>query len=184
MNLILCGFQNCGKTTYGKLLAQKSGSDFIDTDEHILALCVGKYNSIKQLCQQEGEAVFRKLEKQVIVALGKQVVEKLDNQGDAVIASGGGSLLDDDNVRHLQKMGKLIYLQLDKTVLWQRMQACGLATFVDGQDAFSSFSKAYNERVARYKEVADYVVPITGKTDDGIIEKLMYIKLLAMTGKY
>ena len=98
-NIILTGFMGTGKSTLGRLLAQRIGYDFIDTDTLIENQAD---QTIARLFQTQGEAAFRKLE--------SELVEKLAKKEGLVIATGGGLVLDRKNVALLSKTGQIICL--------------------------------------------------------------------------
>ena len=98
-NIILTGFMGTGKTTLGRLLAEKIGYKFIDTDTQIER---ETRKTITELFKTQGEAAFRKLE--------SELVEGLAQKEGLVIATGGGLVLDPSNVAVLSKTGKIICL--------------------------------------------------------------------------
>ncbi len=98
--IILFGFKNSGKTTFGKKLAKILNRPFIDLDEVIEK----KYcRTIRALYQEIGETAFRAIEKQAIL--------EISNKPDGILALGGGAVIDPENVQILQKMGTLVYLK-------------------------------------------------------------------------
>jgi shikimate dehydrogenase len=99
VNLILIGMPGSGKTTIGRLLAQKTGLRFVDSDEEAASVA-GK--PIPELIREAGEAPFRALE--------AAVLSELSRRSGLVIATGGGAVLDADNVRRLRQNGRLIFL--------------------------------------------------------------------------
>lgn len=101
-NLILVGMPGCGKSTIGKLLADRTGKTFADSDEKIIEIA-GK--SIPEIFAQSGEDAFRKIETQAISLLGKQ--------SGLVIATGGGCVTRNVNYPHLHQNGTIVWLQRD-----------------------------------------------------------------------
>ena len=93
LNLILIGFRGTGKTTIGKMLAQRLGKEFVDADEY-LEQKEGK--TIKDIFAEGGEKLFREIETHVIAELCR-----LD---DRVVATGGGAILREENVRAFKKV--------------------------------------------------------------------------------
>ncbi len=111
MNIILIGFRGTGKTTIGKMIAQRLGKEFIDADE-FLEQKQGK--AIKDIFAEGGETLFREIEAQIIAELCL-----LD---DRVIATGGGAILREENVRRLKKNGMIIFLDADVDTLYKRIR--------------------------------------------------------------
>lgn len=101
-----------GKTTVGRLLAEKLNRPFIDIDEEIEKTT---NRSIAEIFREFGETEFRKHEKNLI-----QNIACL--QPPAVIALGGGSLMDGDSIDTVKTSGILIYLECSIDVLRKRLQ--------------------------------------------------------------
>jgi len=99
-NLILLGFMGAGKSVVGQRLAQRLGYRFLDTDKRIEAKAE---KSISQIFAEYGELHFRRLE--------RELVGKLTEINNAVIATGGGMAVDPDNLRRLKTLGRLVYLR-------------------------------------------------------------------------
>ena len=98
-NIVLIGMPSCGKTTVGGILARLSGMELADTDEHIVKK-IGM--PISEFFAKYGEAEFRKIE--------KETVAELAAKGGRIIATGGGAVLDGDNVRALRRNGVIVFL--------------------------------------------------------------------------
>lgn len=105
-NIILIGMPGCGKSTVGKLLAKKLGKAFVDADAAIEEFA-GK--TIPQIFAQEGEPGFRKIETQVLAALGKR--------SGCVIATGGGCITRPENYPLLHQNSTILWLQRDISLL-------------------------------------------------------------------
>ena len=101
-NIVLIGMPGCGKSTIGKLLAEKTGKQFVDADEEIIRLA-GK--PIPEIFAESGEGVFRDWETKAIDALGKQ--------SGLVIATGGGCVTKERNYPLLHQNGTIFWLQRD-----------------------------------------------------------------------
>src|SRR3990170_1292662 len=110
LNIILIGFRGTGKTTIGKMLAQRLGKEFVDADEY-LEQKEGK--TIKDIFSEGGEKLFREIETQIIAELCR-----LDNR---VVATGGGAILREENVRALRKSGIIILLEADADTIYERI---------------------------------------------------------------
>ncbi|MBE6947032.1 MAG: AAA family ATPase [Ruminococcaceae bacterium] len=98
-NIVLIGMPGCGKTTVGKLIAEKTSKKFVDADKVILEKtgCTAG-----QIIKDQGEEAFRKLESQVLSELGKQ--------SSLVIATGGGCVTREENFQYLHQNGQIFCL--------------------------------------------------------------------------
>ena len=105
-NLVLFGMPSSGKTTLGKILAQRLGRPFVDLDEYV-ANKHGKTPA--EIIQSSGEKTFRQLE--------SQAVAEIAPKSGMVISLGGGTVLDPANVTKLKKNGVMIYLNRDLELL-------------------------------------------------------------------
>ena len=88
-----------GKTTVGRLLAQRTGKEFVDTDalvEQAVGMPVPAYFAAK------GESAFREREKEAVASAAAS--------GGKVIATGGGAILRPENLRALRRTGRLVFL--------------------------------------------------------------------------
>jgi shikimate kinase len=115
--VILTGFMATGKSAVGRTLAARLGRRFIDSDHEIVARA-GK--PIALIFAEEGEAAFRRLEREVIADLA-QTPEP------AVIATGGGALVDDANYRALSQAGTIVALAARPEVIARRVSASNVA---------------------------------------------------------
>ena len=98
-NLVLVGMPGSGKSTVGAFLAKKTGRKLVDLDEEI-ARRSGM--TIPQIFQTRGEAAFRDLE--------TQVIRELAGTTSAILPTGGGAILRDENVTALKQNGRLFFL--------------------------------------------------------------------------
>lgn len=99
-NIILIGMPGCGKSTVGKIIAQKLSKKFIDTDEEIERISGRK---IPQIFSENGEEFFRKIESEAVRETGKKL--------GCIIATGGGAVMKKINRDALKQNGKIIYLK-------------------------------------------------------------------------
>jgi shikimate kinase len=111
-HIILTGFMGSGKTTTGRVLAARLGWDFIDTDE-VIVHRLGM--PIPQVFAQYGEGYFRQVEAQVCA-------EVSERRAPAVIALGGGALLNPETRQLLEARGEIFCLVCDLDELMRRVQ--------------------------------------------------------------
>lgn len=131
MNIILIGFMGSGKTTAGRIVAEKLCMDFVDTDQ----LIEKKSNkTISDIFKEKGEKFFREKEKDLI----RKTLKKKIN---CVISTGGGMPCYKDNMEQLKSIGKTIYLKINFDILKKRISARNRPLLQDDKMAEQLFSK-------------------------------------------
>ena len=154
LNIILIGFRGTGKTTIGKMLAQRLGKEFVDADEY-LEQKEGK--TIKDIFSEGGEKLFREIETQIIAELCR-----LDNR---VVATGGGAILREENVRALRKSGIIILLEADADTIYERIHKNTLAgqrrPNLTNQGGYQEIEYLLEHRRPLYDRTADFVINTT-----------------------
>lgn len=108
--VFLCGFMGCGKSTVGKELAKLLDCDFIDLDLHIEK---EEETTIPEIFTQHGESYFRELETKAIAELRGKT---------AVIATGGGALIAEENANLAKQNGVIIFINTDFEMCYQRIK--------------------------------------------------------------
>lgn len=173
MNLVLCGMMGAGKTTVGKHLAKRIGRQLVDTDNVITE----RYGDIPSIFQHSGEAHFRTLE--------KQIVAELSLQDGLIISTGGGLVLQKENVEKLKQKGELIYLQASVETLSKRVKADGARPLLQSEteSVNARLSKLLTERKPVYEQVADHIVDVDEKTPEKIADEIIImLKIDEMEG--
>lgn len=153
-NLVLIGFMGTGKTSLGKMLASKLGCAFVDLDQKIEA---DSGMSIPDIFRLHGEDHFRRLERQA-------VAEVAERRG-IVIATGGGTVKDPNNVKLLREHGLIICLTCSVDEILERTAVQGERPVLDSQhqsrgDRRAAIEKLLNERQKFYAQ-ADYTLDTT-----------------------
>jgi len=145
LNIVLIGMPGCGKTTVGRILAEKLGRELCDTDEEIKK--GGKTPA--EIIVSQGEDAFRQKESEVVSLIGKC--------SEKIIATGGGVVTRRENYIPLHQNGKIVFIDRSPSLLTSEdrplSQACGVR-------------KLYNDRLPLYKEFADAVVVSDGSADE------------------
>lgn len=170
MNIILFGFKSCGKTTFGKLLSQRLSRPFIDTDamiEEEYFLLKAEHRTCREIFLKIGEEGFRTLETQVLASL--------QNVQNSIISVGGGMILHRTNLELLEKMGRLIYLSLDKETLKKRILSATLPAYINPLDPEGSFDLIYEKRKLLYERVRADKIDLRNKTNEAVLEELVQL---------
>lgn len=137
-NIILVGMPGCGKTTIGKLLAEKAGKTFADSDLLITELAE---KPIPQIFAEDGEETFRFWETEALKHLGKQ--------SGLVIATGGGCVTQNRNYPLLHQNG---------TVFWLKRHLDLLPTGGRPLSQQNKLADMYVLRQPLYESFADFIV--------------------------
>ena len=161
-NVILTGFMGTGKTSLGKLLATKLGRPFVDIDKKIES---EQQLSIPKIFEQFGEEHFRALE--------KSAVRELSEKRGLVIATGGGTVKDAENLRLLKSSGVVICLTTSPEEIYSRTMRRGERPVLDGggSERLETIKRLLAERKEFYDR-ADYQVDTTDWSPIQIIDSI------------
>lgn len=152
-NIFLTGLSGSGKSTVGCILAQRLNKPFLDTDALIEAACGA---SIPSIFSQHGEDYFRDCETSALARAAR-------TEGGAIIATGGGIVVREENRVLMREHGERIYLQVDPATALGRLhvqQAAVLARgekpeirpLLSGPDPLASLHSLLSARSAWYRE--------------------------------
>jgi shikimate kinase len=158
MHLALIGFRCSGKTTAGRLLAEKLGGKFIDTDDLTEKMSGFKIHRFVAL---NGWAPFRKIESQ---ALERALIGDFH-----VIATGGGIVLQPENVRNLKRKAIVFWLRTSADVIKRRISRQSERILRPGlthDNPVEEVEFLIQQRTPLYLEASDYIVD-TDQSDPG-----------------
>ena len=110
MNIFLIGYRCAGKTSVGRSLAKRLKRLFFDTD---LELVKEQGINISDIVGKRGWAAFREME--------KRVIQRACERDDQVVATGGGAVLDEDNVKRMKNSGVIVWLKADIKTIQKRI---------------------------------------------------------------
>lgn len=160
-NLILAGFMGTGKSTVGRLCAQRLGLDFVDADEEISRR---EGMPIPAIFASRGEAYFRDRERALVTELS-------DRRG-CVIATGGGMIVNDDNRAALLGSGVGVCLTATPDVILQRVggeAAAAERPMLRGGDVSARIAHLLRERAPKYAQM-HYWVDTSQRTPEEVAE--------------
>jgi len=166
MNIVLVGYRCSGKTTVGKILAYKMGREFIDTDQVIEEIMSCPISSI---VAQKGWNYFREIE--------KKVIRESSRLNDRVIATGGGAILDAENVTNLRSNAFLIWLDGNSDVMKERFKSQHGSAHsrppLTGADPLEEFDGVMESRRTVYEKAAHYAVDTSFLTSLEVADSIM-----------
>lgn len=147
-NIVLVGMPGCGKSSIGTLLAEKLDRPFLDADAEIEKAAGMPIPDFFKLC---GEGAFRDLESRVLADLGKR--------SGAVIATGGGAVLREENYAALHQNSTIVWLTRDLARLPIDGRPVSQATSLDA---------LFAARKAHYERFADHIIDNNGAPDETV----------------
>lgn len=168
--IVLVGHKSCGKTYFGKHLAQSLNLPFIDSDclvEKLYYLRHQKKLNCRQIFKKEGEERFRFLE---TLAIQEACLYR-----SAVIALGGGSLMKEENQKLLQKTEKIVYLHANKELIKNRLFSQPLPPFLNSPSPETAFNKMFEERNEMYTKIARFTISLCDKKNEQVLAELKQI---------
>ena len=168
MNIFLVGYRCTGKTTAGKALSTKLGLEFRDTDQ-IISAETGM--DIAEFIVNWGWDAFRKKE--------KQVVSRLCLMDGRVIATGGGAVMDPENLTVMRASGTVIWLRAPPATIQRRMQyddrTSASRPSLTGQGSLEEINTVLRERDAVYARAAHHSLDTDALSIEQVIEKIIVL---------
>ena len=160
-NIFLVGPMGSGKTAVGRQVARLLDRPFFDSD-HEIELRTGV--DVSLIFEREGEAGFRKRERDAIAGLSERT--------GIVLATGGGAVLEADNRRHLSERGWVVYLETSVAQQTERAGRTRHRPMLSGVDPRRRLEELMQVREPLYREIADFTATTTRKRV-GVVAELI-----------
>ena len=165
--IALVGYRGTGKSTVGRIVADRLGRAFADADREVEARA-GR--PIRSIFSEDGEPAFRDWEARVLLDLSRRLAG-------GVVATGGGAILLEGNRRVLREFGVVVWLMADADTLARRLQSSRRG--VDDRPALTSagtlaeIAGVLEERTPLYREVADVAVPTADRNAEQVADAVL-----------
>lgn len=160
-NLILIGMPGSGKSTCGVLAAKALLKNFYDTD---LLLQGIEQSRLQDIIDKRGIDHFLSAEEKAILSLNLEAT---------VIATGGSVIYSEKAMRHLKKMGTVIYLHLSYETMLKRISNITTRGVVLKEG--TTLLDMYNERLGLYEKYADFIIDCNDHTVEQTVEKIVEV---------
>jgi len=162
-NIILVGPMGSGKTTIGKRLSERLSLDFFDSDHEIVNI-TGV--SIDHIFDIEGEKGFRTRE--------SDVLKKLCNMPNIVLATGGGSVILEENRELMKKAGSIIYLSSSVDQILRRTAKSKTRPLLEkSNNRRKTIIDIVEARDSLYREVSSHIIDTNGKKLNEVIDEII-----------
>ncbi len=166
MNIYLVGYRCTGKTTVGRWLARHLNWAFVDSDEEVVR---AHGMTILHIVRAQGWEGFREKEKNAFLRIAR-----LDRH---VVATGGGAVLDPENVRRMKGSGKIFWLKASPGTIRRRMaldEATGpLRPSLTSKGADQEVEAVLAGRTPLYRQAADSAIDTDGLNPEEIGKKIL-----------
>ncbi|MCD6459544.1 shikimate kinase [bacterium] len=162
-NIVLFGFMGTGKSLIARKLRDILGLEVIDMDT-LIQQREGK--SISKIFAENGEPYFREIEKKTAIELAEQ-------QG-VIISTGGGVVLNEENIKNLSKNGVCVCLQAEPETIFERVKPETHRPLLQTDNPLETIKNILNKRKINYLKVP-YKIVTDNKTPEQICEEILNI---------
>ena len=163
MNIVLIGYRGTGKSTVGKILAERLGRELVSTDAEIIRRA---RLPVPDIVQRFGWDHFRDLE--------SEVCRDLAGKDRLIIDTGGGAILRQQNVDSLKKNGVLIWLTADVPTIAERIGGDTQRPSLTGAKSFTEeVEEVLRERQPKYKSAANHIIETDGRSVAEVVEAIL-----------
>ncbi|HAW49899.1 TPA: shikimate kinase [bacterium] len=160
-NIVLIGFMGSGKSSVGKYLASCLNLEYISSDDIIEER---EKMKISDIFKKYGEKYFRERE--------KEVIRDVSNRKNTVIATGGGIVLNWENVENLKKNGVTFFLRTSCGTIYNRIKDDKTRPLLDVEDPISTIRRILKVRMPLYKAASDYIIDTSRLSVEEVSEKI------------
>lgn len=160
--ILLIGMMGAGKSTVGRLVAERLGWPYLDSDGEILR---STGLTVPEIFDRRGEAAFRAEEARVLA-------EATTSLGPVVVSVAGGAVLDPDNRRRIAAAGLVVWLRAALPVLAARVGA-GAGRPLLGDDPPAAMERLYSERREIYQHLADVIVDVDEALPEQVADRIV-----------
>lgn len=161
-NIILTGFMGCGKSSVGFRLSYYLRRTLLDTDKWIEKK---QGMSISEIFDRYGEGTFRQMETDCL----KELLNTADHQ---IIATGGGLPIREENHVLLKELGTVYYLKVTPEVVYDRLKGDTTRPLLQGDHPREKIEELFKARTPVYEQCADYIVEVSHKSFEEILEEI------------
>ncbi|MBZ0169202.1 Shikimate kinase [Candidatus Methylomirabilis lanthanidiphila] len=161
MKIVLAGFMGTGKSVVGRRLAERLAVPFIDLD---VAIEAAAGMTIPEIFASEGEPGFRRREREMIAGVA--------HRSAGVIATGGGAVVDPENLRNLKNGAVLVCLTAEPAVILHRLGDDAGRPLLQSPDRLTRICELLAQRAPAYAQ-ADLSIDTSGMEIEEIVDRII-----------
>jgi len=162
-NISLIGFMGSGKTSTGKILADRLKFLFIDLD-NIIELSLSM--PVSEIFERHGEEYFRNTE--------TNSIKKIYVNKNCVFACGGGAIIRHENTEIIKKNSTVIFLHVSPSAAFERLKNSDNRPLLKAPNRFEVITELIKKRDSLYRRTADFTVDTDFKTPKEAAEEILH----------
>jgi shikimate kinase len=172
-SIVLIGMTGAGKSAVGRCLQRRTKLVLLDTDD----IVASKFGiSIPEIFSHYGEQAFREAETQALC--------ELTTTEQAIIVTGGGIILREENVDFLKRLGVLVWLNGREATLFERASQVRTRPLLQGDNPREAFAQMIQARLPIYAKFAHIRVDTSVLTEDEVaVAILNKLRRIGTTGE-
>ncbi len=160
-NIVLTGFMGAGKSTVGRIIARALGMRFVDLDEEIEKKAG---MSIPEIFSKYGEEHFRDIE--------SEIIKEVSSLSNAVIVTGGGAVIREENRKMLRENGVIVYLHVEPEEAFRRLKDDTSRPLLRVENPLQRIKELMDKRKEFYRD-NDFEVDTTGLSPEEVAEEVI-----------
>jgi shikimate kinase len=160
-NIVLVGFMGSGKTSIGKRLSLRMKWEFIDMDDFIEKR---EGITINEIFATKGEQYFRDIEKELCKRFGEPKCK--------IIATGGGVIKNDANMKALKRGGVVVYLKSNPETIAHNLRNDDTRPLLRCEDKLAKITELLAQREPTYKKYADITIDVASLNMEETLNKI------------
>jgi shikimate kinase len=161
-SIVLIGMMGAGKSSVGRLLQHRTGLEPVDVDEVVR----DKFGlTIAEVFEKFGEEKFREAE--------TEVLRELTPTKAAIVVTGGGTILRNENVDLLRRLGTIVWLQADDGTLFERATRRGNRPLLRTENPRAAMERLLAERNPLYERAADVRIDTSAMNHDQVVDAIL-----------
>lgn len=162
-NILLIGMRGSGKTTTARLLAQNLNKEFVELDDLIVE---HENKSVSEIVSTKGWEYFRDIE--------SEAVSSIANRRDAIISTGGGVILRDENIVRLKRNSVCVFLRANPEIMERRTaNDPNRPALTKEKTLIKEIESIYADRKDKFYRAADFMIDTTKNTPEKVVDEII-----------